>query len=150
MLMDKLSKLISPLGTQDNPAMSCQDIYKCNGDNFKPGRVVASQVGLQLAREGCSQPGRVVASQVRLYLCIELLLSFLPLFPFHHQGSTGSIPMRVLPRMLSECPAKAPRLASHLPIKTARQPVPLQRNLKCASNSTQLVYKCCAQSVEAV
>ena len=46
MLMDKLSKLISPLGTQDNPAMSCQDIYKCNGDNFKPGRVVASQVGL--------------------------------------------------------------------------------------------------------
>ena len=45
MLTNKLSKLISPLGTQDNPAMSCQDIYKCNGDNFKPGRVVASQVG---------------------------------------------------------------------------------------------------------
>ena len=50
MLTNKLSKLISPLGTQDNPAMSCQDIYKCNGDNFKPGRVVASQVGWWLAR----------------------------------------------------------------------------------------------------
>jgi len=37
MLLDKLSKLISPLGTRDNPAMSCQDIYNCNGDSFKPG-----------------------------------------------------------------------------------------------------------------
>ena len=50
MLTDKLSKLISPLGTQDNPAMSCQDIYKCNGDNFKPGRLSANQVGWSLAR----------------------------------------------------------------------------------------------------
>ena len=37
MLLDKLSKLVSPLGTRDNPAMSCQDIYNCNGDSFKPG-----------------------------------------------------------------------------------------------------------------
>jgi len=36
-LFDKLSGLISPLGTQDNPATSCQDIYSCNGASFKPG-----------------------------------------------------------------------------------------------------------------
>ena len=29
--------VIVPLGTRDNPAMSCQDIYNCNGDSFKPG-----------------------------------------------------------------------------------------------------------------
>ena len=52
MLVDKLSKLISPLGTKDNPAMSCQDIYKCNGETFKPGGVVANQVGWSLVRQG--------------------------------------------------------------------------------------------------
>lgn len=35
-LLGQLSTFLSPLGTKENPAMSCQDIYTCN-DNFKPG-----------------------------------------------------------------------------------------------------------------
>ena len=36
-LMDDLNKLLSPLGTRDNPAISCQDIAHCRGDVFSPG-----------------------------------------------------------------------------------------------------------------
>lgn len=35
--MDKVNALLSPLGTRENPAVSCQDIYTCRGDSFKPG-----------------------------------------------------------------------------------------------------------------
>ena len=37
MLSDLLDKKLVPLGTQENPAMSCQDIYDCSKD-FVPGR----------------------------------------------------------------------------------------------------------------
>ncbi len=36
-LFDKLSGLISPLGTKENPATCCQDIYSCNAESFKAG-----------------------------------------------------------------------------------------------------------------
>lgn len=37
-LFDKLGGLLSPVGSKDNPAISCMDIYNCNGGgSFKPG-----------------------------------------------------------------------------------------------------------------
>ena len=36
-LFDKMGSILSPVGSKDNPAMSCQDIYT-NGASFKPGK----------------------------------------------------------------------------------------------------------------
>ena len=35
--LTKWASSLDSLVTRDNPAMSCQDIYSCNGDSFKPG-----------------------------------------------------------------------------------------------------------------
>ena len=39
-LFDKLGSLLTPVGSKTNPAMSCMDIYNCNGADFKPGQSV--------------------------------------------------------------------------------------------------------------
>ena len=36
-LLKKLNALISPTGTRDNPALSCQDVFNCQGTSFVPG-----------------------------------------------------------------------------------------------------------------
>lgn len=36
-LLKKLNKIISPVGTHDNPALSCQDIFNCQGTSFVAG-----------------------------------------------------------------------------------------------------------------
>ena len=36
-LLKKLNALISPMGTRDNPALSCQDVFNCQGTSFVPG-----------------------------------------------------------------------------------------------------------------
>lgn len=37
-LLKKLNKLITPVGTHDNPALSCQDVFNCQGTSFVPGK----------------------------------------------------------------------------------------------------------------
>lgn len=60
-LLGQLSTFLSPLGTKENPAMSCQDIYTCN-DNFKPGEThVAQACG---NTENCSWIGYIQYSHV--------------------------------------------------------------------------------------
>ena len=36
-LAKDLERLLSPLGTRDNPAVSCIDIASCHGEQFTPG-----------------------------------------------------------------------------------------------------------------
>lgn len=37
-LLKKLNALITPVGTKDNPAMSCQDVFNCQGTSFTAGK----------------------------------------------------------------------------------------------------------------
>lgn len=36
-LLKKLNTILSPMGSRDNPALSCQDIYSCRGTEFVSG-----------------------------------------------------------------------------------------------------------------
>ena len=36
-VIEELEKMMSPLGTRDNPAVSCLDIALCRGDHFTAG-----------------------------------------------------------------------------------------------------------------
>lgn len=36
-MIKDLEKMLSPLGTSENPAVSCLDIALCHGDQFTPG-----------------------------------------------------------------------------------------------------------------
>lgn len=36
-IAEDLERLLSPLGTRDNPAVSCIDISSCRGEQFTPG-----------------------------------------------------------------------------------------------------------------
>ena len=35
---EDLEKMLSPLGTKDNPAVSCLDIANCRGEHFTAGK----------------------------------------------------------------------------------------------------------------
>ena len=39
-MMADLDRILSQLGTQDNPAVSCQDIVNCQGVQFTPGTII--------------------------------------------------------------------------------------------------------------
>lgn len=39
-IMKELNKFVSPLGTKDNPAVSCKDIANCQGDQFSAGELM--------------------------------------------------------------------------------------------------------------
>ena len=43
-MVEDLDKMLSPLGTRDNPAVSCLDIASCRGEQFTAGIYLRQQL----------------------------------------------------------------------------------------------------------
>ena len=57
-MIKDLEKMLAPLGTRENPAISCLDLSLCHGDQFSAGE---------------STKHFVLAASKRLFLCRALL-----------------------------------------------------------------------------
>ncbi len=42
-LLKKLNSIMTPMGTRDNPALSCQDVFSCQGTSFVSGIIIIKQ-----------------------------------------------------------------------------------------------------------
>ena len=65
-LLKKLNRLITPVGTKENPAMSCQDVFNCQGTSFVAGVCVRARACVCVRARACV----CVRARACVYACV--------------------------------------------------------------------------------